>query len=306
MLRLDSSPTLCALSWPPVLALAIPATDILDRVNLLVAILATLLLCAGVILQGAIHSRARQAWLRSGAPGPPGESPRWPGFRPFCGILGLVVLVLGCYHVGFGAAPALVGKCLGALLMGAACGASAAAMFALVSRSWSVNLADVGLALFNVAACCVAVALLPGQPGELALRYPLIFNAVLAALAVLTWFWCWLSRVWEQQLDGGVAWTTTGRMIGPARRVAFFAAVLALLVGWLMTVWPRLPGVSTMDDSFGRIAAGIAGHLALLWAALSGARRTRQPGFVVLALLTVAGMLAFVYVRSVPLTTAAF
>jgi hypothetical protein len=61
-----------------------------------------------------------------------------------------------------------------------------------------------------------------------------------------------------------------------------------------------------MDHSIGRLVAGVAGHLLLLWAVLWGAHRVRQARFTGLAVLAVASLLVFVYVRTVPHTTGAF
>jgi hypothetical protein len=162
------------------------------------------------------------------------------------------------------------------------------------------------MGLLSLALCCVAVMLLPAEPAALSVRYPLILNATLIALAVITWLWAWLSCVWHQQLDQGNAWTTAGWLIRPAQRLSFFAGMLGLALASLMTVWPRLVGMPDMDHSLGRIAAGVAGHLVLLWALLWCARRLRRRSFTALAFLSLASMLSFVYVRSLPLTTAVF
>lgn len=271
--------------------------------GLVFAVTLALVLCVFVAIQGLIHRRLRTRWAGSGASCPPAEGPDWPGFRASCGGLGLVLVLLACYHlaVGFDVHPP--GRRAAAILLMGALGGCGAALLVLADRRWSANLADVGMAQLCLAACCGAVAVLPSEPVALERRYPLIFNAILIALAVMTWLWCWLGRVWRQQLDGGTAWTTAGRMIEPAGRVSFFSGLTALVVAWLMAVWPRLPAVSTMDHSLGRIAAGVAGHLLLLWALLWSARRTRRLFFTSLALLAVASLLAFVYARTAPLAT---
>ena len=57
----------------------------------------------------------------------------------------------------------------------------------------------------------------------------------------MTFMWLWLSRFWLQQLHGGQAWTTAGRLIGPARHMGFVVAVLALAVAARLAVWPKWP-----------------------------------------------------------------
>ena len=180
------------------------------------------------------------------------------------------------------------------------------ALLILSGRRWSIDAAEVGMALICLCLCCAGQSLLPTEPAALARRSPLIFNALMVTLGVMSWFWCWLGCVWVQQLDGGSAWTTGGRMIVPAWRMSFYAGLLALASAWIMTVWPRLGGVPTMDHSLGRIASGVAAHLLILWAFLWCGRQTRRSGFVGLAVLAVASLLAFVYVRTRPLDTMVF
>ena len=95
-------------------------------------------------------------------------------------------------------------------------------------------------------------------------------------------------------------------MIIPATRVAFYASAMSLTAGAVMAVWPRLPGLSTMDHTLPRVAWGVAGYLQLIVVAVWCGRRTGRSTFLGLAALALASMLAFVYLRSVPLQTAAF
>jgi hypothetical protein len=264
------------------------------------------LLCGSVIVQGVLGRRRRARWLRTDPRRLVEPAPHWPGFRTSAAATGLVLILLICYHwvAGFDAEP--VGRRLGALAMTCTAGGGAAALLFLLGRGWSLNLADIGMGLVCLAVCCAGVVVLPVSPTALVERHPLILNALLIGLALTTWLWNWLSCVWRQQLDAGVAWTTAGRMIAPATGMAFVAGAAALVVGSLMAVWPRLPMVSTMDHSIGRMVGGVAGHLLLLWAVLWGARRVGQARFVGLAVLAMVSLLAFVYVRTIPLTTSGF
>lgn len=264
------------------------------------------LLCGFVIVQGVLGRRHRARWLQTDPRRLLQSAPNEPGFRGSAAAAGLVLILLTCYHcvVGFDAEP--VGRRLAALAMTCIAAGGAAALLVLLGRGWSVNLADIGMGLVCLVVCCATVAALPGSPTALVQRHPLVLNALLIGLALTTWLWNWLSCVWRQQLDAGMAWTTAGRMIAPATGMAFVAGVAALVVASLMAVWPRLPMVSTMDHSIGRMVGGVAGHLALLWAVLWGARRVGQARFVGLAVLAMVSLLAFVYVRTIPLTTSGF
>jgi len=265
------------------------------------------LILAGFVAAEGLLERVRRArWLRADPMLLLARSARWPGFETSCRVVGIVLLLLVCYHLGIGVDTEPLGPRWTALITAAAAGVGAAALLAATARRWSVDLAEIGAGLLCLAGACLAVILVPSEPAALARRYPMMFNAILVGLAATAWLLNWLSCVWQQQLDGTVAWTTAGRMIGPANRVAFAAGVVALLVAGIMTAWPRLSAVPTMDHTLGRIVAGVAGHLLLLAVAVWSARRVGQARFTALAVLTVALMLVFVYVRTVPLTTAAF
>lgn len=263
-------------------------------------------LTAAVITQALCASSRRTRLLRSDPRLTLAPPPAWPGFATGCAAVGLALVTIVCYHLGVGADTQPLGPRLTALLLTAVSGGSGVALLFLAGRSWGVGLAEIGMGLICLAACCAATMAVPAEPAALTRRYPLLFNAMLFALALMTWLWSWLSCVWRQQLDEGRAWTTAGRMIAPATRVSFSCGGVALVVTSAMTAWPRLATVGTMDHTLPRVAAGVAGHLFLLLALLWCARHVRQTRFVALAALTVLSMLAFVFVRTVPLKTAAF
>ena len=253
-----------------------------------------------------LAQRRRVRLLETDPVSAPGTDRPAPGLVAGCGLVGLALLFLICYHLAIGVDTEPLGRRLTALLLAGVSAGSAAAVLVLLGRTWSLGLANVGMGLICLAVCCTAFIFVPSEPVDLARRYPLLFNALLFSLALMVWFWSWLSRVWVQQLDDGVPWTTAGRMIAPATNVAFACGVIAVAISSLMAIWPRLAVVPTMDHTIGRISAGVAGHLALLAAMLWSARKLNQPRFVVLAVLTTAAMLAFIYIRTVPLTTAVF
>ncbi len=264
------------------------------------------LLCLLVAVREIVEARRRQRWFAREpwrSPAPPLD---WPGFTAACSAAGLLLALDVCYHLGTGFAGIPSRPRTAALVLACLAAGSGAGLLLLLRHARGGALAELGMALVSLAACCAAVVVVPDQPRALSLRYPLIFNAVLVGLAAVSWFWAWLACVWQQQLDGGQAWTTAGRLIRPARRLSFVAAFVALGAGVLMTVWPRLTVAPGMDDSLGRVTAGVAGHLALLWATLWCARRLRAGGFILLAAATVISLLAFIYLRTAPLTTAAF
>ena len=274
--------------------------------SVVLLVLVAVVLVAFVIACERAAAAKRAAWFTGDLTRPPPEPVCRPGFRPVCAVVGVFLALLVCYHLAIGFDVAGLSQRTVVLVTAGISGGTGVALLVLLKQDRSDYLGEVGLGLVSLAICCAVAAALPSEPAALSLRYPLIFNAALIGLAVVTWLWAWLSCVWHQQLDSGEAWTAAGGLILPARRAAFFAGLFGLAVASLMTIWPRLAAAPGMDDSLGRVAAGVAGHLLLLWAVLWSARRLGRSSFTALAVLTLASMLGFVYVRTVPLTTAAF
>ena len=208
----------------------------------------------------------------------------WPGFGFSAGLAGGGVLVLGCLFVRE------QWTTLAAAL-------AAAALFLLVYRSWSENLAEAAVALTTLAVVSLSMLGTPPRirsPNE----YPPLLNRALFALAVTVWFWHWLARVWQQQLDGGTAWTTAGRMIPAVRRAAYMIAAIGVLVAFFLAMWPHRDGVTDPDRSLARWVGGPAAII-LLTAAIGGAAvRTGKPTLAWLSLLAAGALVAFVLCRS--------
>ncbi|MFQ5491006.1 MAG: hypothetical protein ACE5GE_09820 [Phycisphaerae bacterium] len=263
-------------------------------------------LCVFVAALGRSVTAERIRWLAEDPTQNPPHTGPWPGFTPACTALGLSVILLACYHLGVGFEVAPGGTRLVAGLVSGISLVVAVTLLLLLRAQYTVGLADVGAALICLALCCAAVVFVPGTAVSSVERYPMILNAAMIGLAVSVCFWTWMIGVWDQQLDHGQAWTVAGQMIKPASRVTFFAGLFGLVTGSLMTAWPHLADAPGMDHSFGRVTAGVAGHLCLIGAVLWSARRQHRSSLTTLTVLLVLSMLAFIYARTVPLTTAAF
>jgi hypothetical protein len=265
-------------------------------------------LCAFVSAQGLLWRRLRRrALLADPQPSVAADPPGWPGFRLSAGAVGLILIFLSCYHFAAPVEIAPGGYRLTALSMTVVSAMGGAALFALVGRRWNEDLADAAMGLVSMAPCSAAIALLPATPASLSDRYPLIFNAVVIALAVMTSIWIWLARVWHQQLDpdaAGRPWTTAGRLVRPAGRFGFFTAAIALLVAFLMSIWPCIPTVAGSDDSLGRFVAGLGGYLMLTLILIRGARLTHRGSLSALSVLSILGMVGFIVVRLLPYASA--
>lgn len=287
------------------LSLRVPFSFLRSAWAPLLAAELAVLLCGFVIVQRTMHRSSRERSLRTDPDRLLEPAPHWPGFRTSCAVVGLMLTILVGYHLILGADAEPLGRRLSALAMTGIAAGSAVALLFLLNGGWNVNLAHLGMGLIALAVCCASLIVLPDRPTALEQRYPLILNALVVSLALTCWLWNWLSCVWQQQLDGGTAWTTAGRMIGPATRMAFLVGTAAVVVASAMAVWPRRSMVGTMDHSIGRVVAGVAGHLLLIWAVLWGARRVGQIRFLGLAVLATASMVLFVYVRTAPMLSSA-
>lgn len=210
--------------------------------------------------------------------------PAWPGFHYSVGIIGVLVLILGCVHiVTFWATAA-------AFITGAA-------IMAMVARRWEENLADLSVGLLSL-----GIASLPllwvSTPEHLAPSwFANVFARLIIGLAIATVFWHWLAGVWHQQLDNGQAWTTTGRLIRTAKRVGFLCGATALLVAMNLAFWPLFPRIQDPDNSLERWLWGLGAGLLLIGTLTLSALRSRKTTVAWLAGFATASLVAFILIR---------
>ena len=278
------------------------ATGRLGRSGSTVALLVSLavLVAIAAVLTGWIERRRRWRVALS-KPDDLVLPPRgWPGLRQSCGVIAVTVILLVCYHLVVPVAIGPGGFGVTSLVVAGSAAVGAWAIFLIVSRTWSGNLADAAMGLTSLALCAFAVSLVPSRPVVLAERYPMIFSAMIIGFALATALWTWLSLVWEQQLNSGRPWTTAGRLIPRAKRFAFLNAAMALVVGMLLAVWPRLRGISTTDDEYGQVTAGLAANLFLLLVILWSSRRLKRLPIYILTVVSVLSTAGFILVRMLP------
>lgn len=233
----------------------------------------------------------------------------WPGLSFSVAMTSLAVIMLGSFHLAVPIALSRGGFRLAVLTVTGSTAIAAIASFVLVARSWNGHLADAAMALTSLSLCGLATLAVPSHPSALVERYPMVFNAMVVGLAGGTFLWTWLASVWQRQLDGGgqsadetCRSTTCARLIPHATRFAFLGAVLALVAGMVMAVWPRWRAIATTDDSFGRVTAGVSANLFLLLVMLWSSRRSHRPVFQILTVLAVVSMAGFLLVRMLPFT----
>jgi hypothetical protein len=229
-------------------------------------------------------------------------SPEWRGFRESVGVVLVLLLLFGCYEFAIaGVRVAHVGWVRWAMVATGSLGAGICA-FVMVGRRWSAGLAEVGFGLLTVSASA-GVLWFVDVDGMSAVRaFPIVFNALMISFALMAGLWVWLGSVWSQQLDGGVAWTSAGRMVVLLPGVAFVCGCVSMSLGALMVLWPRFRFVGDFDDSVGRVAWTVSGHLLLMLVLTWSSRKTGRTVFNVLAMLVGFSLLGLIVVRSMPLS----
>ncbi|MFQ5461355.1 MAG: hypothetical protein ACE5E5_01875 [Phycisphaerae bacterium] len=222
----------------------------------------------------------------------------WPGLASSVAALNLGLILVSCFLL---VVPVSVpGGGFSFVLIGAADVLAAAAGFLLLVDRWNRLLAESAMGLVSLAIAALAATTIPSFSTDLSVRYPSLFCALMIGFSLAAALWCWLQGVWAQQLNGGKAWTVAGRMIPLARRFAFFNIALALALGSLLAVWPRLRGVATSDDTLRSMVLGLGANFSLLLIALWVARKTPGATFYLLAILAVFSCLGFVLIRALP------
>ena len=206
--------------------------------------------------------------------------PHWPGLRPLAGAFGLVGLLCGC--VVLDRPATFVWALIGAV-----------SLLHLVHREWNEFLAELGLGLVTVAVCARLGCLADGEDAAGDRSFA---GLVLTGLSLMTFMWHWLPRFWEQQLQGGVAWTTTGRLIPSARRLGWVAALLAAGLALRLAAEPWYAAQRGFEQQEARFA-GAVGVVTLFVCLLGSTLVMRRPqwltgGLTVVSL--VAGVLFFV------------
>ncbi len=244
----------------------------------------SLVLFGFVVAQGVILRRRRQRawpdrleWLTE-------DYPAWPGLRPSAAAVGMGLLPLGAFH----ADAFLVFAC--SLLVGISA-------LLLAHRLWNSNFGDIGMAHITLAVVALLVAMVPEWAGgpDLESRMPLLLAASMIGLAIMTFIWQWLPTVWHQQLRGGMAWTTTGRLLPHATRMGVIVAAFAALGALQLAFWPTM--AATRDDSLARWILGLTANVFVVGLLTLGTRLSGRRSMAGITLVALAVFGAYVVIR---------
>lgn len=159
---------------------------------------------------------------------------------------------------------------------------------------------DVTVGLGSLALCGLATLALPSPPGPLDARYPMVFNVLILGLTAACAICLWATSRFGRHLAPNPSAEGSPWFLPAVKRFAFLNAAMAVLVALIMAIWPRLPTIATMDDSLGRVLAGLAANLALLCVVLACAYRQRRPVFHILTVMVMITTGTFLWIRMLP------
>ncbi len=233
-----------------------------------------------------------------------------PGFVLSAVILAAAIGLIGWFNLLIPQQLSGGGFALGALAVVAAATLTALACWQLwINRATpgsirlcrgarTFGLGEAVFALGSLALGGLGVLVLGDQPRVLAERFPRIFNVMIVGFAASAAILAWVAA--SGRIPGLAAISTGASLAGRAGRIVFLNGVLALLAAIMMTVWPRLPGIAAMDDSLGRLTAGLGACLTLLLVTLWASRTLGRLTLHLLTILVLCTTVGFVVSRVLP------
>jgi len=227
-------------------------------------------------------------------------SVRFPGLATCLTGLCVLVAALTAYHLLVPITVPVGGATLPPGILAVSGVLAAISGLNLLRLQWSPYLADASLTLASLALCAMMMLFVPEEPAALSDRYPMIFNAIMIGLTIGAALCVRAAQVVTRRTAGAQASLFETRLASWLKRFAFYNAALALVAAAMMSVWPQLPTVATMDDSLGRVAVGTATNLALVMVLIWCARRLRRSSVHALTVLALLATGAFIVVRVLP------
>lgn len=226
----------------------------------------------------------------------------WPGLRASCSVIAAFVILLATYHLAVPIASAGMSFRSMVCVLLAGCSLSAVGALLLVMGQWQSRMADIAMWLVSIILAMLAVLFVPDGSTLMAEHYPLIFNSLLIGFAISTGACAWLALALEQRVETHDDWPTARRWIPHAKRFIFVNAIIALIMGGMMALWPQLGLIAASDLSHGRVTWGFGGNLFLLLVLLWCSRRMGRITYHVLTMLALASTIGFMVVRMLPFT----
>ncbi len=255
---------------------------------------------SAILVATAVIARRRACRATTSVPGAVPSVPHYPGLNTGATALSALCVAIMSYHL---LVPIVINPGGARLAAGIIAVSGAMATFGsavMLRLRWSPYLADAVLSLASLTLCAAMTMLIPETPTPLADRYPMIFCAIMfglvAAAGGCAYGGDWLAS--RHKTD--TPHPTEENIRSWLKRFAFFNAAMALVAGVMMSIWPKLPNIATMDDSLGRVAAGTAANLALVLVSIWCSRRVQRGSFHALTVLAILATGAFVVIRVLP------
>jgi len=128
----------------------------------------------------------------------------------------------------------------------------------------------------------------------------MVFNVLIVGLTAACAICLWATNRFGQHLAPNSSAEGSPWFLPAVKRFAFLNAAMAIQIALIMAIWPRLPTIATMDDSLGRVLAGLGANLALLCVVLACAYRQRRPAFHILTVMAMITTGTFLWIRMQP------
>jgi hypothetical protein len=126
---------------------------------------------------------------------------------------------------------------------------------------------------------------------------PTVVNLVLIPLSLLSLFWIWLGKVWEQQIIEGKPLATAAKLVPLTRHAGVMLLAFSTLLGVKLSLWPIMPAVSGYDNHAGRFVLMSVAFVLLMVCNIGIARRMKISIFGVLAAFNLFSVMMAVVTR---------
>lgn len=224
----------------------------------------------------------------------------WPGMRASFSATAMFIVLLACYQLAVPIFPA--GSTIQAMILLLLGGTALAAIGSIlvITARWNTRLADVTMWLISLSIAMVPALFISSGSTLMADSYPMVFNALLIGFAMSTGLCACFVLFQQQETGDPESPAAPSMMLRHAKRFIFVNAMIALVMGGMMALWPKIPLIASPDFSIGRVTAGFGGNLFLLLVLLWCSRRLGRITYHVLTMLALASTIGFMVVRLLP------
>jgi hypothetical protein len=215
-------------------------------------------------------------------------------------LVSIGLMLLTCFHLAIPIQLDDGGFRMPMLLVSASAILAGVAGVKYIRQTWNVGVADTATGLISLGLCGLATLVVPDGATDSSQRYPMIFNAMVVGFTAAAALSTLAALRGNPDSQRGSVDALLARLRPSLKRFAFLNGALGLVAGSLMAAWPRWPGISTTDDSLGRVLAGLGALLFHLLVLLWCSRKLKKLTLQILTVLSIIIAAAFLVVRIVP------